>query len=328
MLSRVASHIYWMGRYIERAENYARFININFDLSLELETDVPTPWKPLLELSKDEVLYESMYKKRTKSKVIYFLGFDIKNPNSIYNCIINARENARAVRPEITKEVWEQINHLHYYVKEALEKKKWEKKDPRKYFSDIIKGTQLLYGMFDETISKTEGWHFGKVGKLLERADKASKLLSVNAYLLQPQKGSVGSMIDLIRWTSVLKSLSAYDMYLKEYGKLTAKGITEFIIFDKRCPRSILRCLISVERSLQTIQQEDGDRKDVRKQLNLVRLYLENSTIETVFNIGMNEYLDDLQLKLNNVSEEIFDTYFSAENNLYEVVQEVKMAVQ
>lgn len=320
MLSRVADHIYWMNRYIERAENYARFMDVNFNLSLELHPDVSTQWKPLVATTGDWPLYESLHPVVDKTSVIYFLGFDVKNPNSIYSCIINARENARAIRPEITKELWEQVNYLYYFVKEAIEKEKWKKKDPRKFFMEIKKGCQLLYGIVDSTISKSEGWHFGKIGQLVERADKTSRVLDVKYHMLLPDVAKVGSSFDLIQWTALLKSVSAYDMYLRKNGRLTARGISEFLIFDKDFPRSILSCLIGVDRSLQSIAKRgggDGSKSEAEKQLGMLRSQLEYSDIGEVTKFGMHEYLDEFQSKLDLVSRCIFDTYFSTENNMY-----------
>ena len=144
MLGRVANTIYWMNRYLERAENYARFMDVNYNLSLELPPSEAEQWKPLVVTTGDWELYESLYSEVQKNKVIFFLGFDEKNPNSIYNCIINARENARAVRPEITKEVWEQINYLYFLVKDGLEKKRYNSKNLRSFFTEIKNGCQLL----------------------------------------------------------------------------------------------------------------------------------------------------------------------------------------
>ena len=304
-----------MNRYIERAENYARFMDVNFNLSLELHPDATTQWKPLVATTGDMPLYDSLYNKVDKGKVIYFLGFDNQNPNSIYSCIVNARENARAIRPEITKEVWEQINYLYYFVKEAVEKKRWEKKDPRNYFVEIKKGCQLLYGIFDSTISKTEGWHFGKIGQLIERADKTSRVIDVKYHMLLPETVQVGSAFDLIQWSSLLKSVSAYDMYLKKYGKLTAHGISDFLIFDKNFPRSILSCLIGLDRSVKSILKNKEDRRtEPEKQLGLLRSQLEYSDIQDVFKFGVHEYLDEFQTKLNNISMSLFETFFSIEN--------------
>ena len=315
MLSRVADAIYWMNRYIERAENYARFMDVNFNLSLELPPNVSEQWKPLVVTTGDWKLYESLYKKPEKYKIIYFLGFDPKNPNSIYNCIVNARENARAIRPEITKEVWEQINLLYYYVKDGLEKKRWQKKNSRIFFTEVKTGCQLLYGIFDATISRNDGWHFGKIGQLIERADKTSRVLDVKYHILLPSKEAVGSPIDLIQWAALLKSVSAYDMYRKRNGKLTPMGISDFLILDKKFPRSMLHCLIQAEQSLQIITGiTDGYSNNAEKLLGKLRSNLVFTDIEEIFNDGLHEYLDNFQKDLNVVSMAIFESFFSIEN--------------
>lgn len=317
MLSRVADAIYWMYRYIERAENYARFMDVNFNLSLELPPDISEQWKPLVVTTGDWKLYESLYEKPEKNKIIYFLGFDPKNPNSIYNCITNARENARAIRPEITKEVWEQINSMYYFVKEGLEKKRWQKKNSRDFFTEVKKGCQLLYGIFDATISRNDGWHFGKIGQLLERADKTSRVLDVKYHILLTSTEEVGSPIDLIQWAALLKSVSAYDMYRKKNGKLTPNGISDFLILDKLFPRSMLRCLMQAEQSLQVITgNTEGFSNNAEKQLGILRSKLVFTDIEEIFKNGLHEYLDNFQKDLNLVSIAIFESFFSIENKL------------
>ena len=160
MLGRVANTIYWMNRYLERAENYARFMDANYNLSLELPPNEEQQWKPLVMITGDWELYQTLNSKVEKTKVIYFLAFDEHNPNSIYNCIINVRENARAIRTEITKEVWVQINALYFLVKEGIEKKRDADQNLRSFLTEIKNGCQLLYGMYDATISRNEGWNF------------------------------------------------------------------------------------------------------------------------------------------------------------------------
>lgn len=315
MLSRVADTMYWMNRYIERAENYARFMDVNFNLSLELPPDISAQWKPLVVTTGDWKLYETLYEKVEKSRIIYFLGFDVDNPNSIYNCIVNARENARAIRPEITREVWEQINYLYYFVKDGLEKKSWQKKDPRNFFTEIKKGCQLLYGIFDATISRTDGWHFGKIGQLLERADKTSRVLDVKYHILLPKPEAVGSPLDLLQWAALLKSVSAYDMYRKKNGKLAPMAISEFLILDKVFPRSMLKCIIQAEQSLHIITgQGEGFSNNAEKQFGLLRSQMEYIDIKDIFDTGLHEYLDNFQKKANDVSTSIFETFFSIEN--------------
>jgi len=317
MLSRVAESIYWMSRYIERAENYARFTDVNFNLSLELPPDISEQWKPLVVTTGDWMVYESLYGSEDKSKVIYFLGFDSENPNSIFNSLVNARENARAVRPEITKEVWEQINYLYYYVKDGVTKRSWEKNDPRDFFIEVKRSCQLLYGIFDSTISKNEGWHFGKIGQLIERADKTSRVLDVKYHMLLPSADAVGSPLDLVQWAALLKSVSAYDMYRKKYGKLNPQSISEFLIFDRTFPRSILSCLVGAEQSLHAISpSRERYSNNAEKHLGLLKSQLEYADINDVLSTGLHEYLDNFQLRLNRVSDDIFNTFFSTENIL------------
>ncbi len=315
MLSRVADAIYWMNRYIERAENYARFMDVNFNLSLELSSGISEQWRPLVVTTGDWALYESLYGKEKKDKIIYFLAFDPENPNSIYNSITRSRENARAIRPELTKEVWEQINYLYYLVKDGLEKKRWKKNDPRNYFTEIKKGCQLVYGITDATISRNDGWHFGKIGQLIERADKTSRVLDVKYHMLLPTPEEVGSPFDIIQWASLLKSVSAYDMYRKKNGKLTPIGISEFLILDKIFPRSILKCLTQTEQSLHIISgRTEGYSNNAEKQLGILKSQLEYVDIQDIFEMGLHEYLDNFQKKLNETSTAIFETFFSMEN--------------
>ncbi|WP_024481026.1 alpha-E domain-containing protein [Cellulophaga baltica] len=317
MLGRVANTIYWMNRYLERAENYARFMDVNYNLSLEMPPDEEQQWKPIVVITGDWELYKSLNTKVSKSKVIYFLTFDEKNPNSIYNCILKARENARAIRPEITKEFWEQINALNYLVKAGLENKCHKESNLREFFTNVKNGCQLLYGMYDATISRNEGWHFGKLGQAIERADKTSRVLDTKYHLLLDSPNEVGSSLDLIQWSSLLKSVSAYDMYRKKYGKLTSASIAEFLILDTEFPRSILACLIRAEQSLITLSGSSfGFSNSAQKQLGALKSQLEYTAINEIISGGMHEYLDDIQKKLNGISTAVYESFFTIENQI------------
>ncbi|MDB4293415.1 alpha-E domain-containing protein [Maribacter sp.] len=317
MLSRVANTMYWMNRYLERAENYARFMDVNFNLSLDSPPDAEEQWKPLVVITGDWPLYQSLHETVSKNKVIYFLGFDPDNPNSIHSCITQARENARSIRQEITKEVWERINALYFFVKEGKEKKHWKSADPRAFFKKIKEDCQLLYGMFDATITRSDGWHFGKIGQLIERADKTSRVMDVKYHILLGTHQQVGGPLDLMQWAALLKSVSAYDMYRKTHGKLTALNISEFLILDKKFPRSILCCLIHAEKSLKEITGNTaGFSCEAEKQLGKLKSELEFIDIEDIFEIGLHEYLDGFQQKLNTVSVGLYDSFFAAQAQL------------
>lgn len=317
MLGRVANTIYWMHRYLERAENYARFVDVNFNLSLELPPDQTAQWKPLVMITGDWDLYATQYKEVRKSTVIHFLAFDDKNPNSIVNCVMNARENARALRPEITKEVWEQVNALYYLVKKAAEKKKHTNESLTDFFTDVKKGIQLVYGMYDATISRNEGWIFSNIGQAIERTDKTSRVLDAKYHLLLEKPTLVGNTQDLIQWAALLKSVSAYDMYRKKHGKLTPATIAEFLILDTEFPRSILHCLIRLERSLNVLSGSAvGYSNPAQKKVGSLKSNLEYAAIDDIIASGMHEYLDDLQGKLNDISTAIYDSFFSIEPHL------------
>ena len=317
MLSRVANTMYWMNRYIERAENYARFMDVNFNLSLDSPPDAEEQWKPLVTITGDWPIYEKHHKSVDKDTVIYFLSFDSKNPNSICSCITQARENARSIRQEITKEVWEQINALYFFVKDGQDKKRRKSADLRAFFKKIKEDCQLLYGMFDATITRSDGWHFGKIGQLIERADKTSRVIDVKYHILLGNNQEVGGSLDLMQWAALLKSVSAYDMYRKKYGKLTASNITEFLILDKQFPRSMLCCLIHTEKSLQEITGSSGGFSCLaEKKLGKLKAELEFIEITDIFEIGLHEYLDGFQKRLNEVSVSLYDSFFAAQAQL------------
>ncbi|MEM9341206.1 MAG: alpha-E domain-containing protein [Bacteroidota bacterium] len=306
MLSRVADTIFWMNRYVERAENYARFLDVNFNLSLEMPPNYDEQWRPLVVITGDLPQFVERYKKADKSSVIRFLGFDAKNLNSIYSSICFARENARSVRPELTKEVWEQVNALYHLVKDGTARRQWRRKDPRAYFMEIRKGCQLLYGLFDSTISRSEGWHYGKIGQLIERADKTSRVLDVKYQLLLPSVKEVGSTLEMVQWAALLKSVSAYDMYRKKEGKLVPEHIVGFLLFDPLFPRSVLSCLTRIETSLFRIAINDNEiPEELRYGVAHMKSDLMSTKVSDVFETGLHEYIDHVQMELNKLSNAI-----------------------
>jgi uncharacterized alpha-E superfamily protein len=205
-------------------------------------------------------------------------------------------------------------------VKEGQEKKQYVDKNIRDFFTQIKNGCQLVYGMYDSTISRNEGWNFGKLGQVLERADKTSRVLDAKYHLLLDSPKEVGSSIDLIQWASLLKSVSAYDMYRKKYGKLSPSTIAEFLILDREFPRSILACLISAEQSLITLSGSSvGFSNSAQKQLGALKSQMEYNDINDIIDRGMHEYLDEIQRKLNEISSAIYNSFFVVQNNYSDV---------
>jgi uncharacterized alpha-E superfamily protein len=314
MLSRVANSIYWLNRYIERAENYARFISVNFNLALDLPPSLSEQWEPILIATADEFIFNKYYDSATPENVIQYMSFDVRNPNSILSSLQNARENARTIRECISKEMWEQVNQFYWMVKESATKSKnWEMSKFQSFFEEIKMGCQLFFGIVDSTITRNEGWHFGRMGRLLERADKTTRFLDVKYFILLPNAKAVGSPLDLLLWSAVLKSVSAYNMFRQAYITINPSNIAEFLLLDKHFPRSVLYCMRYAEVSLFEISGNmlnSGFSNDAEKQLGKLKSMVEFTEIDDIFEVGLHKFLDDFQTKNNKVANSIYQTYF------------------
>jgi uncharacterized alpha-E superfamily protein len=312
MLSRVADSIYWMSRYIERAENSARFIDVNLNLSMDLREETNTQWEPLVMTTGDDALFKTQYGNPTKENVIRFLTFDTKNPNSILSCVLKARENARTVREMIPTEAWEQINHFFLMVRDAVDSGR-AAKDPHGFFTSVKMASHLFTGITDATMSHGEGWHFIRVGRFLERADKTSRILDVKYFILLPSPGDVGTNLDHIQWAALLKSASALQMYRKQFGPISPFHVVEFLILDRLFPRAVHYCLIRVEHSLNAISgsAEGTFQNPAEKRVGQLRSLLDYTDIEDIISKGLHEFLDNLQSRLNGVGAAVSEMYFS-----------------
>jgi len=313
MLSRVADSIYWMNRYIERAENYARFINVNFNMGLDMPLGVQEQWGPLLEITQDIHAYRKKYGDYDKDHVIHFLAFDTDNANSIFSSIASARENARTVRERISTEMWEQVNRLYLLLKEPRFDSRQLAEEPRAFFREVISGIQAFRGITASTITRSEAWHFGRIGLFLERADKTSRLLDVKYHILLPSASDVGSAVDVLQWAALLKSVSAYSVCRRKYGYITPDHVIELLILDRRFPRSIFFC---INEAFQSLREVSGNRTSyaynlAEKGLGSMRMQLEYTDLQEIIREGVHEYLDKVQVDVINVSDAIFATFFS-----------------
>ncbi|AWW29289.1 alpha-E domain-containing protein [Echinicola strongylocentroti] len=312
MLSRVANSIYWLGRYLERAENYARFIDVNFNLMLDLPPGLKAQWEPLVLATGDHAHYVKSHKDFDKRSVIFFMTLDRSNPNSILSAITYARENGRIVREHLSKETWEKINGLYHMLNNTSERKIWGKKDPRSFFEDIKYQIQLLYGLADTTVARTEGWYFRTLGMYLERADKTSRILDVKYHMLLPSPQEVGSPLDFLHWNALLKSVSAFNTYRRLYGTIESSGLLEFLVFNRRFPRSIYFCIKEAEDCLHMISdsQNYDFKNSAEKEIGALRSKLAFSDIADIIKDGLHESIDEIQQKINVISSEIELSFF------------------
>ena len=319
MLSRVAEAVYWMSRYIERAENVARFIDVNYNLTLGEGSSLSSQWAPLVYTTGDQELFEKLHGEPTRERVLHFLAFDKQNPNSIYSCISNARENARSVRDAITAPMWQQINTFYRMVKSAVKDK--DALTELNGFLDAVKtASHTLVGMTYATMSHGEAWHFSRMGRLMERADKTSRIVDVQYYLLLPSSQEVGSVLDVVRWSALLKSASALTMYRRNHGKITPTNVAKFLILDRNFPRAMHFCLIRAQDSmLQITGTPMGTFNSKSEQLmGKLRTSLNYTGIDDVIHEGMHEYIDQFQNQLNQLGKAIYQDFFRLPTSITE----------
>ena len=202
MLSRVAESIYWMTRYIERAENVARFVDVNLNLMLDFPGSSDQQWQPLVDITGDTEDFKERYGEASQASVIRFLTFDTKNSNSILSSVRAARENARSVREIISSSMWEHLNQSYLMLTAAASRRR-EISDPHELFSSVKTASQAFTGITDTTMTHNEGWHFCRLGRQLERADKTSRILDVKYFLLLPKVDDVGTTVDDVQWAAV-----------------------------------------------------------------------------------------------------------------------------
>lgn len=311
MLSRVANSIYWLSRYVERAENVARFLEVNFNLTLGQCEPIREQWAPLVAITGDESTFAELYDSATRRNVLQFLALDRRNPNSIVSCAAAARENARSVREVIPVGFWEQLNKFYHMV-QAVEEVS-EITEPNDFCDQVKIASHVIDGMSESTMSHGEEWHFTRLGRLIERADKTSRIVDAQYYLLLPKPNDVGSAVDVVRWSSLLKSTTALSTYRQRHGSIVPSRVADFLILDRHFPRSMHFCLIHAQASLQAITGTSMGDYQFRSEQHLGRLRaeLDYKSIEDVIGQGLHEFVDDFQSRLNQVGSGIHADFFT-----------------
>ncbi|HRI86657.1 MAG TPA: alpha-E domain-containing protein [Candidatus Hydrogenedentes bacterium] len=312
MLSRVAESVYWLNRYIERADNVARFVDVNFHLHLDLPSANGEQWEPLVRTTGDYDVFMATYGAVTRENALQFLAFDLNNPNSIASCLRSARENARIIREIIPSEIWEHINTFHIMVRDAARIPNIVY-SPHDFLARVRSDSNLAIGLTESAMPRGEVWHFARLGRYLERADKTLRILDVKTFLELPSIVDIGDAIDAIQWSALLRSASAFEAYRKRHGRIEPDRVAQFLLLDREFPRAVLFCVNAVDESLHAISRtpEDGYSNRAEQRVGLLTSELAYADIQTIIAAGLHEYLDALQAKLNVVGDAVFDTYFA-----------------
>jgi uncharacterized alpha-E superfamily protein len=312
MLSRVADSIYWTSRYVERAENVARFIEVNLQLMLDAPSGEAQQWEPLVNTTGDHAAFHKRHGEATQQNVVQFLTFDTENPNSIISCIRAARENARTIREIISSEMWLHLNKFYLMVTAAADDSTAHA-NPHEFFDEVKNAGHLFNGAAEATMTHGEPWHFFHMGRMLERADKTSRILDVKYFILLRSVKDIGTPIDDLQWAAVLRSASAFEMYRKRHGRISPKGIVEFLVLDRQFPRATHFCLLAARDSLHAISGTPAGtyRHTPEKLLGQLCSELSFTSVDEIINTGLHEQLDELQTKMNHVSAGIYEAFFA-----------------
>lgn len=310
LLSRVANSIYWMSRYIERAENIARSIDVNLQLSLEQIGDAHGSWEPLVAVTGDAESFEERYHTPTRQNVMRYLTLDREYANSIASCVASARDNARTVRDAITYEMWQQINSLHITLQQAADDAIRDDR-PVGVYRSVKEACMLFAAITDATMSHGTSYEFCRLGRLLERADKTSRVLDVKYFLLLPDPQDVGGAMDVVQWAALLRSVGALEMYRQSHGVITPNQVAGFLLLDPQFPRSVTHCLLETEHALAKIIGPGNKlTTDVQRRLGRLRSQLQFGDIDEIIDRGMHEYIDNIQLQINQIDAAISDAFF------------------
>jgi uncharacterized alpha-E superfamily protein len=316
MLSRVAESVYWLNRYVERAENVARFIDVNQNLTLGEGEQLSRQWAPLVYTTGDHDHFSDRYGQPSRATVLQFLVCDRNNPNSILSCVARARENARCVREVIPVCLWEQLNKFYLMVVAAADDPRAAEafvRAPNELCERVKLASQTLAGITQTAVSHNEAWHFAHIGRLIERADKTSRIVDVQYFLLLPNPEDVGGALDVVRWSALLKSASALEMYRREHGRITPARVADFLILNRSFPRSMHFCVIHAQESLRQITGSPVGTFNVRSEqlLGRLRSELDYTHVNDVVTQGMHEFVDRFQQRLNDIGQAIHLDFFT-----------------
>ncbi len=316
MLSRVANSLYWMSRYIERAENIARILDVNLQLLLDYRTmnatQVREHWLPIVQTTGDQAVFVERNQSATAGAVAEFMVFAEDNPNSLVSSVCQARENARMVRDQIAVESWVELNRLYLFVRSPQARRMWQD-SPMDFFNEIKASSLQLIGLSSATHIHNEGWWFSQAGRFIERADKTSRILDIRYHSL-PARGlpQTVSPTEALGWTAIVRSCSAWDAYKSIYGgEVHPRSVAEFLVLNEDFPRSIRFCVDELNSALRHISgvAEGRFSNEAEKLAGRLVAELQFSTVEELYENGLHDYLDKTQIKLNDIGDALFNAY-------------------
>ncbi len=309
LLGRTAAGLFWMFRYIERAENMARIVDAGLRLSLTNLTSGPEEWQSVLVSAGAEAAFRRKHAEFDPQSVIDFLIRDRDNPSSIRSSIDTARSNGRMVRTALTREVWETLNEAYLALKVRLERPVPEHELPQ--VIDLVKRqTALIRGAFHGTMLRNEIFDFCNLGAFVERADNTARILDVKYWVLLPTHSSVGSPLDSLQWASILRSVSAQRSYIWEYdAEYRPIEVIDFLILNRRMPRSLAYSSACILESLGFLARSHGFDADCHRTAQALNERMTRRSVTEIIDAGLHEFLEQFIIDNNRLASEIAESF-------------------
>ena len=310
ILARHAESAFWMARYMERAENLARILDVNETFARD-STGAPD-WLPIVQLQADDEIFFETHPEATAEAVVGFYVLDRDNANSIASSVYMARENARALRHLLSTEMWTHLNVFHNRL-DALTAADIALPKLSSLCSTIKLDCQLHTGITEGTLHRDEHWYFYQIGKYLERADQTTRLLDIKYHTLLPSPDAVGTPVDVSQWNALLRSVAAYHAFrrIHPYG-MQPSAVAGFLLFNPDFPRSVQVCLGQVHELVIGLGPVLGVRipPSLMTAVENLHAIAASGTIERVLVRGLHEHLDDVQLLIIDVAAALGRTFF------------------
>jgi len=307
LLSRFAANIFWMGRYLERAESLARVIDINKTYTRYDRAEAD--WQPVIDLYADGQRFAEKYKRADVSSVLNFYLLDRDNPASITHAVRAARQNARSVRHLISTEMWTQLNIFYNWVA-ALTQRDVRLSNLSVVCSDIKLECQTIEGIVDGTLLRDEAWRFYQLGKYIERADQTTRILDIGYARLY---GGEDEALISAQWNMLLRSVAGYHAYRSRHPAGSyARDVAAFLLYDREFARAVALCVMRITEALKDIERRQGDREsraleEARRQLEFA---IDTGLDHRITAARLHRFIDDLQLHIGRLTDEIGITYF------------------
>ncbi len=314
MLSRTAENLFWIARYMERAETTARLLDVGARMALiPSAAGYRSEWDSLLQATGNADGFDAKYGAANHKDIESYLFFDLDNGSSIATCITRARENGRIVRTALTSQVWDALNTAFQELR-GLQGQDRGILELSRLTEWTMRHTAMVRGAIDATLLRNDGWDFLNLGYALERADSTARLMDVKYYVLLPRVEFVGSNLDNYQWTTLLRALSAHRAFHWAYGgEVTPAKIAHFLILNPQCPRALVTCVQAINLHLDRLAKAYRRTTDAQAQARSVMAGIAEAKVEEIFDEGLHEFLTRFIEDIARIGGAVHDGYLNGD---------------